>query len=99
MDSVAPRPTSPVWVGRSPSAVMPSFLHGSWVPQLGMQDLPDDPSIDGVAASHLVTFLGGGAKATCASSEIAGAPGGAGTAAVTFSKSWTTQPHTPRGSA
>ena len=40
----------------------------------------------GVAASHLITFLGGGGNAPYTSSEVAGVPGGAGTLAVDFSK-------------
>lgn len=69
---------------------------GLGFPNSGCKISLDDPSIDGVAASHLVTFLGGGAKATYASSEIAGAPGGAGTLAVNFSKLDNAAAHDPR---
>ncbi|MBC7558269.1 MAG: hypothetical protein H7270_02730 [Dermatophilaceae bacterium] len=52
--------------------------------------------MDGVAASHLITFLGGGGNAPYTSCEVAGVPGGAGTLAVDFSKLDDPAAHDPR---
>jgi len=59
---------------------------GLGFPNSGCKISLDDPAVDGVAASHLVTFLGGGGSAAYASSDLAGAPGGAGTLTDNFSK-------------
>jgi len=59
---------------------------GLGFPSSGCKISLDDPGVDGVAASHLVTFLGGGGDAPYASSEVAGAPRGAGSVTVDFSK-------------
>ena len=56
----------------------------------------DDPGVDGVAASHLVTFLGGGGSAPYASSDLAGTLGGAGRLAVNFTKLDNAATHDPR---
>jgi len=57
---------------------------GLGFPGSGCKIALDDPAVDGVAASRLVTFLGGGGNAPYASSDMAGAPGGAGALAVDF---------------
>jgi hypothetical protein len=69
---------------------------GLGFPSSGCKVSLDDPGVDGVAASHLVTFLGGCGDAPYASSEVAGASGGAGTLAVDFSKLDDAPAHDPR---
>jgi predicted acyl esterase len=69
---------------------------GLGFPNSGCKIALDDPAVDGVAASHLVTFLGGGGIAPYASSDMAGTPGGAGTLAVDFSKLDNAATHDPR---
>lgn len=69
---------------------------GLGFPNSGCKISLDDPAVDGVAASHLVTFLGGGGSAPYTSSDLAGTPGGAGTLAVDFSKLDNAATHDPR---
>src|SRR5450631_450218 len=69
---------------------------GLGFPNSGCKISLDDPAIDGVAASHLVTFLGGGGPAPYASSDVAGSSCGAGTLTVDFSKLDDAATHDPR---
>jgi ABC-2 type transport system ATP-binding protein len=69
---------------------------GLGFPDSGCKISLDDPAVDGVAASHLVTFLGGGGSAAYTSSDLGGVPGGAGTVAVDFSKLDNAAAHDPR---
>jgi len=70
---------------------------GLGFPDSGCKVSLDDPGVDGVAASHLVTFLGGGGSAAYSSSDLAGTPGGGGgTLAVDFSKLDNAAAHDPR---
>jgi hypothetical protein len=69
---------------------------GLGFPDSGCKVSLDDPAVDGVAASHLVTFLGGGGSAAFSSSDLAGAPGGAGTLAVDFAALDNAATHDPR---
>ncbi len=69
---------------------------GLGFPNSGCKISLDDPAVDGVAASHLVTFLGGGGNAAYASSDVGGAPGGAGNLTVDFSKLDNAAAHDPR---
>ncbi|HEY5182604.1 MAG TPA: CocE/NonD family hydrolase, partial [Dermatophilaceae bacterium] len=69
---------------------------GLGFPNSGCKISLDDPAVDGVAASHLVTFLGGGGSAAYASSDVAGAPGGPGSLTVDFSKLDNAAAHDPR---
>jgi predicted acyl esterase len=69
---------------------------GLGFPNSGCKISLDDPAVDGVAASHLVTFLGGGGSAPYASSDVAGAPGGSGSLTVDFSKLDNAAAHDPR---
>ncbi|MHB8186552.1 MAG: alpha/beta fold hydrolase [Dermatophilaceae bacterium] len=69
---------------------------GLGFPDSGCKISLDDPGVDGVAASHLVTFLGGGGSAPYTSSDLAGTAGGAGTLAVSFSKLDNAATHDPR---
>jgi ABC-2 type transport system ATP-binding protein len=69
---------------------------GLGFPNSGCKISLDDPAIDGVAASHLVTFLGRGGPAPYASSDVAGSSGGAGTLTVDFSKLDDAATHDPR---
>lgn len=69
---------------------------GLGFPDSGCKISLDDPGVDGVAASHLVTFLGGGGNAAYTSSDLAGVSGGAGTLAVDFSKLDDPAAHDPR---
>jgi hypothetical protein len=69
---------------------------GLGFPDSGCKIALDDPAVDGVAAPRLVTFLGGGGNAPYASSDMAGAPGGAGALAVDFSKLDNAATHDPR---
>jgi len=69
---------------------------GLGFPDSGCKVSLDDPAVDGVAASHLVTFLGGGGNAPYSSLDEAGARGGAGTLAVDFSQLDNIAAHDPR---
>ena len=69
---------------------------GLGFPDSGCKVSLDDPAVDGVAASHLVTFLGGGGSEAYTSSDLAGAPGGAGTLAVDFAALDNAATHDPR---
>src|SRR6476619_3213998 len=69
---------------------------GLGFPDSGCKISLDDPGVDGVAASHLVTFLGGGGSAAYDSSDLAGTSGGAGTLAVDFTKLDDPATHDPR---
>jgi ABC-2 type transport system ATP-binding protein len=69
---------------------------GLGFPDSGCKISLDDPGVDGVAASHLVTFLGGGGHAAYTSSDLAGTSGGAGTLAVDFSTLDSAAAHDPR---
>jgi predicted acyl esterase len=69
---------------------------GLGFPDSGCKISLDDPAVDGVAASRLVTFLGGGGSAAYSSSDLAGAPGGAGTLAVDFTALDNAAAHDPR---
>lgn len=69
---------------------------GLGFPSSGCKISLDDPAVDGVAASHLVTFLGGGGSAPYSSSDLAGTPGGAGALAVDFSTLDDAVTHDPR---
>lgn len=69
---------------------------GLGFPDSGCKISLDDPGVDGVAASHLVTFLGGGGSAAYDSSDLAGTAGGAGTLAVDFTKLDDPATHDPR---
>ncbi len=61
-----------------------------------MQDLLDDPGVDGVAASSLVTFLGGGSSAAYDSADLGGVPAGPGTLTVDFTRLDDAASHDPR---
>ena len=69
---------------------------GLGFPDSGCKISLDDPAVDGVAASHLVTFLGGGGTAAYSSSDVAGVSGGTGTLSVDFSKLDNIAAHDPR---
>ena len=69
---------------------------GLGFPDSGCKVSLDDPGVDGVAASHLVTFLGGGGSTAYASSDLAGTPGAAGTLSVDFTKLDNPAAHDPR---
>ncbi|MGO4343549.1 CocE/NonD family hydrolase [Pedococcus sp. 2YAF34] len=69
---------------------------GLGFPDSGCKISLDDPGVDGVAASSLVTFLGGGGTAPYSSSDVAGAAGGAGTLGVDFTVLDDAATHDPR---
>ncbi len=69
---------------------------GLGFPNSGCKISLDDPSIDGVAASQLVTFLGGGSSAPYASSSVGGAAGGAGSLTVDYTVLDDPATHDPR---
>lgn len=69
---------------------------GLGFPDSGCKISLDDPALDGVAASHLVTFLGGGGTAAYSSSDVAGVSGGAGMLSADFSKLDDAATHDPR---
>ena len=69
---------------------------GLGFPNSGCKISLDDPGRDGVAASALVTFLGGGGSAPYASSSVGGVSGGAGTLTVDFTKLDNAATHDPR---
>jgi predicted acyl esterase len=69
---------------------------GLGFPDSGCKISLDDPGVDGVAASSLVTFLGGGGTAPYTSSDVAGTAGGAGTLGVDFTVLDDAATHDPR---
>ncbi|KRE57297.1 hypothetical protein ASG70_00685 [Phycicoccus sp. Soil748] len=69
---------------------------GLGFPDSGCKISLDDPGVDGVAASSLVTFLGGGGTAPYSSSDVAGAAGGPGTLEVDFTVLDDAANHDPR---
>ena len=69
---------------------------GLGFPNSGCKISLDDPAVDGVAASHLVTFLGGGGTAAYTSSDLAGTSGGPGTLGVDFTRLDDAATHDPR---
>ena len=69
---------------------------GLGFPNSGCKISLDDPGVDGVAASHLVTFLGGGGSAAYDSSDSAGTAGGPGTLSVDFTRLDDPATHDPR---
>jgi ABC-2 type transport system ATP-binding protein len=69
---------------------------GLGFPDSGCKISLDDPGVDGVAASSLVSFLGGAGSAAYTSSNVGGQPGGAGTVAVDFTVLDNTTTHDPR---
>ncbi|GAA4726206.1 hypothetical protein GCM10025782_25620 [Pedococcus ginsenosidimutans] len=69
---------------------------GLGFPDSGCKISLDDPGVDGVAASSLVTFLGGGGTAPYASSDVAGTTGGPGTLGVDFTVLDDAATHDPR---
>ncbi|HEV7173080.1 alpha/beta fold hydrolase [Pedococcus sp.] len=69
---------------------------GLGFPNSGCKISLDDPGRDGVAASVLVTFLGGGGSAAYTSSSVGGVAGGAGTLRADFTQLDNPATHDPR---
>lgn len=69
---------------------------GLGFPDSGCKVSLDDPGVDGVAATSLVTFLGGGGSAAYTSSQVGGTAGGTGTVAVDFTVLDNPATHDPR---
>lgn len=69
---------------------------GLGFPDSGCKISLDDPGVDGVAASSLVSFLGGAGSAAYAASQVGGKSGGAGTLAVDFTVLDNAATHDPR---
>jgi ABC-2 type transport system ATP-binding protein len=69
---------------------------GLGFPDSGCKISLDDPGVDGVAATSLVTFLGGGGSAASASSQVGGTAGGPGTIGVDFTVLDDPATHDPR---
>ncbi|NYG07510.1 ABC-2 type transport system ATP-binding protein [Phycicoccus badiiscoriae] len=69
---------------------------GLGFPNSGCKISLDDPAVDGVAASSLVTFLGGGGSAAYTSSQVGGTTGGPGTLGVDFTVLDNPATHDPR---
>ncbi len=69
---------------------------GLGFPDSGCKISLDDPGVDGIAASSLVTFLGGGGSAPYASAQLGGATKGAGTVTVDWTVLDDAAKHDPR---
>ncbi|NNM46561.1 CocE/NonD family hydrolase [Knoellia koreensis] len=69
---------------------------GLGFPDSGCKISLDDPGVDGVAASSLVTFLGGGSTAAYQSGDVGGTPAGPGALSVDFTKLDDPATHDPR---
>ena len=69
---------------------------GLGFPDSGCKISLDDPGVDGVAASSLVTFLGGGGSAPYSSAQVGGTPQGAGTLTVDWTVLDDAARHDPR---
>ncbi|WP_082592339.1 CocE/NonD family hydrolase [Phycicoccus sp. Soil803] len=69
---------------------------GLGFPNSGCKISLDDPGVDGVAASSLVSFLGGAGSAAYTSSTVGGTTGGAGKVAVDFTVLDNAATHDPR---
>ncbi len=69
---------------------------GLGFPDSGCKISLDDPYVDGVAASQLVTFLGGGSSTAYASSEVGGVTGGPGVVSVDYTLLDDAATHDPR---
>ncbi|GAB3067225.1 CocE/NonD family hydrolase [Pedococcus soli] len=69
---------------------------GLGFPDSGCKISLDDPGVDGVAASSLVTFLGGGGSAPYASAQVGGTTRAAGTLTVDWTVLDDAAKHDPR---
>ena len=69
---------------------------GLGFPDSGCKIALDDPGVDGVAASSLVSFLGGGGSAPYASAQVGGATKGPGTLTVDWTVLDDAATHDPR---
>lgn len=69
---------------------------GLGFPDSGCKISLDDPGVDGVAATSLVSFLGGAGQAAYTSSQVGGVTGGAGSLAVDFTVLDNARTHDPR---
>lgn len=69
---------------------------GLGFPDSGCKISLDDPGVDGVAASSLVTFLGGGGSAPYASAQVGGTTQGAGSLHVDWTVLDDAATHDPR---
>ena len=69
---------------------------GLGFPDSGCKISLEDPGVDGVAASSLVTFLGGGGSAAYDSASVGGATSGAGALTVDFTTLDDPATHDPR---